>query len=404
MISAHEAEAIALRITPPIADTEAIATTDALGRILAEPVRSRLDFPHWDNSAMDGYAVRQADLAQGPAELQVIETIPAGVAPQQTVGPGQAARIFTGAMMPPGADAIAIQEDTEPAGPDRVKVLSQPAAGEFVRAKGAFCRSGDQILPAGLAIGPAELAVLAAAQCDRITVVRRPRVAVFSTGDELGTIDQPLQPGQIVDSNHYALVAFLQQMGAEPIALGVVRDDRAALTAAIKQAIAQADLVLSTGGVSVGDYDYVDAVLAELGGEIHVKSVAVRPGKPLTLATFGPKVYVGLPGNPVSALVGCWRFVAPMLRKLSGRSGPHTAQWLTARSLQDLQGAGRRETYLWGQWQITNGQLEFTLSKGSHSSGNLINLAGTTALARIPQGVSTIAAGSDIQVLLVQVS
>lgn len=404
MISAQEAEAIALRITPPIADTEAIATTDALGRILAEPVRSRLDFPHWDNSAMDGYAVRQADLAQGPAELQVIETIPAGVAPQQTVGPGQAARIFTGAMMPQGADAIAIQEDTEPAGPDRVKVLSQPAAGEFVRSKGAFCRSGDQILPAGLAIGPAELAVLAAAQCDRITVVRRPRVAVFSTGDELGTIDQPLQPGQIVDSNHYALVAFLQQMGSEPIALGVVRDDRAALTAAIEEAIAQADLVLSTGGVSVGDYDYVDAVLAELGGEIHVKSVAVRPGKPLTLATFGPKVYVGLPGNPVSALVGCWRFVAPMLRKLSGRSGSHAAQWLTARSPQDLQGAGRRETYLWGQWQITNGQLEFTLSKGSHSSGNLINLAGTTALARIPQGVSTIAAGSDIQVLLVQVS
>jgi molybdopterin molybdotransferase len=404
MISAHEAEAIALRITPPIADTEVIATTDALGRVLAEPVRSRLDFPHWDNSAMDGYAVRQADLAQGPAELQVIETIPAGVTPQQTVGPGQAARIFTGAMMPPGADAIAIQEDTEPAGPDRVKVLSQPAPGEFVRVKGSFCRSGDQILPAGLAIGPAELAVLAAAQCDRVTVVRRPRVAVFSTGDELGTIDQPLQPGQIVDSNHYALVAFLQQMGAEPIALGVVRDDRAALTAAIEQAIAQADLVLSTGGVSVGDYDYVDAVLAELGGEIHVKSVAVRPGKPLTLATFGPKVYVGLPGNPVSALVGCWRFVAPMLRKLSGRSGPHAAQWLTARSLQELQGAGRRETYLWGQWQITNGQLEFTLSKGSHSSGNLINLAGTTALARIPQGVSTIAAGSDIQVLLVQVS
>lgn len=400
MISAQEAEAIALRITPPITDTESIASVAALGRVLAEPVRSRLDFPHWDNSAMDGYAVRQADLAQGPTELQVIETIPAGVAPQQTLGPGQAARIFTGAMMPPGADAIAIQEDTEPAGPDRVKVLSQPAVGEFVRAKGMFCRSGDQILPAGLVIGPAELAVLAAAQCDRVTVVRRPRVAVFSTGDELGTIDQPLQPGQIVDSNQYALIAFLQQMGVEPIALGVVRDDRAALKAAVEQAIDQADLVLSTGGVSVGDYDYVDAVLAELGGEIHVKSVAVRPGKPLTLATFGPKVYVGLPGNPVSALVGCWRFVAPLLRKLSGRSGPHGVQWLTARSAQDLQGAGRRETYLWGSLQILEGQLVFSLAKGSHSSGNLINLAGTTALAQVPQGTSEIAAHSEIQVLL----
>ncbi|TAD80264.1 MAG: molybdopterin molybdenumtransferase MoeA [Oscillatoriales cyanobacterium] len=402
MISAQEAEAIALRITPPLTDSESIATLDALGRVLAEPVRSRLDFPHWDNSAMDGYAVRQADLAQGPAELQVIEIIPAGVAPQQTLGPGQAARIFTGAMLPLGADAIAIQEDTEPAGPDRVKVLSQPALGEFVRAKGTFCRAGDQILPAGLAIGPAELAALAAAQCDRVTVVRRPRVAVFSTGDELGTIDQPLQPGQIVDSNQYALIAFLRQMGAEPIALGVVPDDRAALKAAIAQAIAQADLVLSTGGVSVGDYDYVDAVLAELGGEIHVKSVAVRPGKPLTLATFGPKVYGGLPGNPVSALVGCWRFVAPMLRKLSGRSGPHGAQWLTARSLQDLSGAGRRETYLWGQWRVVDGQLAFTLAHGSHSSGNLINLAGTTALARIPQGVSTVAAGSEVQLLLIE--
>jgi molybdopterin molybdotransferase len=158
--------------------------------------------------------------------------------------------------------------------------------------------------------------------------------------------------------------------------------------------------VLSTGGVSVGDYDYVDAVLAELGGEIHVKSVAVRPGKPLTLATFGPKVYVGLPGNPVSALVGCWRFVAPLLRKLSGRSGPHGVQWLTARSAQDLQGAGRRETYLWGSLQIIEGQLVFSLAKGSHSSGNLINLAGTTALAQVPQGTSEIAAHSEIQVLL----
>jgi len=401
MISATEAEAIALRLAQPILEHESIATVDALDRVLAEPVRSRLDFPHWDNSAMDGYAVRHGDLGSLPVELAIVEEIPAGSAPQQTVEPGQAARIFTGAMLPPGADTIVMQEDTAAAGPGRVKILSAPEAGAFIRSRGAFCRAGDGILPAGLAIGPAELAVLAAAQCDRVSVVRRPRVAVFSTGDELGAIDQPLNPGQIVDSNQYALVAFLRQMGAEPIALGIVRDDRAALKTAIQQAIAQADLVLSTGGVSVGDYDYVDAVLAELGGELHVKSIALRPGKPLTLATVGKTLYAGLPGNPVSALVGCWRFVAPMLRKLSGRSGPHEAQWLTARSTQPLRGAGQRETYLWGQWQVVQGQIEFTPAGGSHSSGNLINLAGTTALAQIPQGIREITAGSEIRVLLI---
>ncbi|NJL20523.1 MAG: molybdopterin molybdotransferase MoeA [Leptolyngbyaceae cyanobacterium SM1_3_5] len=411
MLSAAEAEALILDRTVPLdrtRDIEILPIEKIAGRILAAPVTSKLDFPHWDNSAMDGYAVRFADVQQASAEnpiaLSVIEEIPAGFAPQKSIAPGQAARIFTGGMLPDGADTIVIQEVTERQG-DRVVILQAPQPKAFVRSKAEFYQAGAPLLPAGLQIGAQAIAVLAAAQCTEVAVYRRPRVALFSTGDELVQPHQPLAPGQIVDSNQYALSALVTAAGAERIDLGIVPDRPEALKVAIEQAISQADLVISSGGVSVGDYDYVDRILDELGAKLHVRSVAVKPGKPLTVATFTqrdrPVLYFGLPGNPVSALVSFWRFVEPALRKLSGLPEGWRPVFVQGRTVQELRSDGKRESYLWGQVRLVDGEFEFQLAGGSHSSGNLINLAATNGLAIVPIGQTQTAAGDRTLIMLV---
>lgn len=458
MLPVKQAESIILNLAQRLdgkLDAEVVDLECAAGRILASPATSNLDFPHWDNSAMDGYAVRHADVAgcsaQKPAELKIVEEIPAGYQPQRSIQQGQAARILTGAVMPSGADTVVMQEETRREG-DRVFILAAPERGAFVRHRASFYQAGKLLLSAGTQLKAPEIAVLAAAQCTQLPVYRRPRVAILSTGNELVTPDQPLQPGQLVDSNQYALAAAVAALGAEPVPLGIVPDDPATLKSAIAKAIATADVVLSTGGVSVGDYDYVEEILAALGGKIHIQSVAVKPGKPLTVATFPPNreqgstpsppllhsgrtpprprpyrtqgghpvpvptplragtlspplqhsvLYFGLPGNPVSALVTFWRFVQPALRKLSGLSHGWESVFVTARTGDDLRSNGKLETYLWGQLRLVEGAYKFNLANGSQSSGNLINLAQTNGLAVLPEGQTFISAGEPVQVLAI---
>jgi molybdopterin molybdotransferase len=409
MLPVSQAEQIILDLVRPVNATESIDLTLATGRILATAIASRLDFPHWDNSAMDGYAVKFADVRSStpkhPITLEVVEEIPAGCQPQREIQSGEAARIFTGAIVPAGADTIVMQEHTQRVQKNFVKIQIAPTARSFVRQRGEYARIGDPLLAAGTVLNPPEIAILAATGCDRVEVYRRARVAILSTGDELVTPIETLKPGQIVDSNQYALAAFVQQAGGMPICMGIVPDDRAKLTAAMSEAIASADFVLSTGGVSVGDYDYVEAILGELGGDIRVQSVAIKPGKPLTVAIFDrephPVVYFGLPGNPVSALVSCWRFVKLAIAKFSGlpESQWHP-NWIEAITTQDLTADGKRETYLWGQLVLVNGRYQFSLAGGTQSSANLINLAGTNALAMVPVDTTTIAAGSTVRVLV----
>lgn len=404
MIPVREAETIILSSIQPLQDREIVGLTAARDRILARAVTSGLDFPHDDNSAMDGYAVRFTDVADGgkPVALTLGEEIPAGAIPQKNLQPGEAARIFTGGLLPVGADTIVMQENTRVEG-DRVWIEAAPdALGAFVRRRGAFYRAGEPLLPAGSLLGPPEIAVLAAAQIVAVPVVRQPRVAILSTGDELVPPDRPLARGQIVDSNGYALAAFVEACGAVPVPIGIVRDRPEELRAAMERAIASADLVLSTGGVSVGAYDFVEELLADLGGEIRVRSVAIKPGKPLTVASFPNCLYFGLPGNPVSALASCWRFVGAALRKCSGRSQPWEPPRLRVLTLSDLKAGGKRETYLWGNLTLRDGRYRFQLAAGSHSSGNLINLAQTNALAIVPVGQTEILAGSEVEVLLQQ--
>lgn len=413
MLSAREAEAkILALVAPPQGGNgiETVALALAPGRILAEIVTSPLDVPHWDNSAMDGYAVRHEDVRQATAEcpvsLTVTETIPAGAVPQRPVGPDQAARILTGSMMPDGADTVVIQEVTQRQ-ESQVQVLEAPDPGQFVRHQGSFYRAGSPLLAPGLRLNGPEIAVLASAQYAQVAVYRQPRVAIFSTGNELVAPGTPLQLGQIVDSNQYALAALVRQAGGVPVPLGVVPDQPQALKDAIAAALTQADLILSSGGVSVGDFDYVDQILAELGATLHIRAVAVKPGKPLTVATFpggddgAQPLYFGLPGNPVSALVSFWRFVEPALRKRAGLSQGWSSLFVPATTRQLLKAGGQRETYLWGRLEGTPQGYSFELAGGSHSSGNLVNLAQTNALAVLPVGTTAIAAHQTVQVMLV---
>ena len=422
MLSVKEAESIVLNLAQPLDGQQDVETVDLLaasGRILAATVTSSLDFPYWDNSAMDGYAVRFADVencsAEKPVALDIIEEIPAGYQPQHTVQPGQAARIFTGAVMPVGADTVVMQEETRRKG-DRILVVIPPEKPQaFVRHIGAFYQAGMPLLNPGTVINASEMAVLATAQCIQVPVYRRVRVAIFSTGDELVSPDQPLSPGKLVDSNQYALTVLLTQIGFEVIRLGIVPDNQQKLTKAITQAILTADVVISTGGVSVGEYDYVDKILGDLGGQIHIRAVAIKPGKPLTVAQFKRDVknsdspmassnclYFGLPGNPVSALVCCWRFVVPALRKISGLC-PDTwgPELVRARCKVELRSQGKRETYVWGKLYLVDGVWEFEPAKGSQNSANLINLANTTGLAVLPPQKTVVLAEEFVEVLKV---
>jgi molybdopterin molybdotransferase len=405
MYSVKEAELIILAQIQPLKETEIVSLEQSFGRILAEDISSDLDFPYWDNSAMDGYAVRYEDVKDtnpdNPVTLEIIAEIPAGKAPEKTINPRQTARIFTGAMLPAGSDTIIMQENTQKKD-NQVTIFSPPEKPRaFVRQRGTFYQAGNTLLKAGITINPPEMAILATAQATQFRVFRRPKVAIFSTGDELINPDETLEKGQIVDSNRYALTAFVSSLGAIPIPFGIIKDNPNDLRNTIKNAINSSDIVLSTGGVSVGDYDYIEGILAELGGEIQISSVAIQPGKPLTIATFpNGCVYFGIPGNPVSALVSCWRFVQITLKKLSGLAD-YENKFLKVITHDTLKSKGQREVYLWGKIEIVDGIYEFKLASGQHNSANLINLGGTNALAIIPQGTTIIQAGDWLEVMLV---
>jgi molybdopterin molybdotransferase len=423
MISAIEAETrIRALICPlsqqdPASTIEGVLITQALGRILAQPVSSPMDFPHWDNSAMDGYAVRYGDVAhatpENPVTLKVIEKIAAGDHSQRLLQNGEAARIFTGSILPPGADTIVPQEGVQTQDPQMIQIKEAPSTiGAFVRHQGEYYRAGTPLLPAGIRLNASDLGVLAAAQCSQVAVYRPLRVGLLSTGNELVAADTPapLSPGQLVDSNQVALGALLQTLGVTPIALGIVPDDPLRLKATIAQSLGELDVLISSGGVSVGDYDYVEQILEDLGAHLAVRAVAVKPGKPLTVAQFalnpsGP-LYFGLPGNPVSALVSFWRFVQPALEHLSGWEQSPSDRQVTGYTTADLQGDSQRETYVWGKsiWGTDpRSQTSpappgywFTPACGSKSSGNIIHLSQVNTLAVVPLGQRSLGAGSPV--------
>jgi molybdopterin molybdotransferase len=317
VLSVDEARARVLAPLRPL-PAEVVALADAWGRVLAEPVRARLANPPADVSAMDGYALRAEDGTVG-ARLRVVGEAPAGHPFAGGVGPGEAVRLYTGSLMPDGADSVLLQEDATRDG-DGVEVGEAVRPGRHVRPRGQDFAEGDEVLAAGRRLGARDVGLAAAANRPWLTVHRRPRVALLATGDEIALPGDPVPPGGIVSSNTHALAALVRASGGEPLLLPIARDDRAALAAAARGARG-ADLLVTTGGASVGDYDLVQAALGDDGFALDFWKVAMRPGKPLVSGMLGALPVLGLPGNPVSALVCALLFLAPALARLSGLPG-----------------------------------------------------------------------------------
>ena len=308
-----------IRSTVPEPRPTVVPLADALGLVLAADVVAGEPVPPFANTAMDGYAVRAADTAGAPVRLRVVGDLPAGHAPTTAVGPGEAIRIMTGAPIPPGADAIVMVERTARDGDDGVRIEVAATAGDHIRPAGGDVHDGDEVFTAGAVLTPAHLGVLASLGMTDVPVHRRLRVGVLSTGDELREGAVVLEPGQIRDSNRPMLLALVAEAGAEPVNLGIGRDDEAAVTAAFRDAAARCDAIITSGGVSVGDYDVVKAVLDRLG-VLEWWQVAIRPAKPLAFGTIDGTPIFGLPGNPVSSHVSFELFARPALLQMMGTS------------------------------------------------------------------------------------
>ncbi|HEY3220611.1 MAG TPA: gephyrin-like molybdotransferase Glp [Gemmatimonadales bacterium] len=371
---------------------------DALDAVLAEDVTSPIDLPPWDNSAMDGYAVRSADLAASETDLEVIETIPAGQFPHKTVGKAQATRIFTGAPVPPGADTVIRQEDTAQPSNGRVTIRNTRDAKKNIRRKGEDIRQGAVVLPAGTALGPAQLGVLASIAYDAPVVHQRARVAFMGSGDEIVELEQReaiLAGTKIASSNSYTLDALIRRSAAEPVNLGIARDSKESLREHLRGAAgARADLLVTTAGVSVGEHDLVREVLQELGGELKLWRVGMRPGAPVGFGLLRGIPWIGLPGNPVSTMVTFELFVRPAIRRLQGHALPFR-RTVPVTVGEPITLGPKLRHYL--RAIVEEGEARLT---GPQGSGILTSMARANALLIVPADMPAVPAGTTLQALI----
>lgn len=382
----------------PLASEEA-ALLDAAGRVLAADLVAPRDLPPWDNSQMDGYAVRAADLG-ADARLEVVETVLAGQTATRAVGPGQAIRIMTGAPMPKGADTVVPVESTTTAERrDAMRLTAKPPQrGDFVRRAGEDVRGGTVAIAKGTLLTPAALGVAASLGLARVHVVRRPVVAILATGDELVDPGTEAGPDRIYASSSVALAAAVRRAGGEPRYAGIAADTREALRAKLTEALAGADILLTTGGVSVGEADHVREVLAELGVEMRFWRVAQKPGFPLLFGTLRNTLVFGLPGNPVSTLVSWEIYVQPAMLALQGRR--RVFQPVIEAALEEpVRGGGSRHQFLRAIVRRENG-VASVRTTGSQSSGVLTSLLLGNALILVPPGSANLERGDIVKVQL----
>jgi len=402
MLTVPEASARILEHIAPLA-IERVPLLDALGMVLAEPVRAPMTLPAWDNSAMDGYAVRGSDIdaasADHPVSLRVLETVAAGRFATQPVGDGEAIRIMTGAPIPDGADTVVRVEDTD-GGTVRVLVTNARDARRNVRPRGEDFCEGDSLLDRGAPLGAAQLGVLASIGRSTVDVYRRPRVAIMGSGDELVDVDgfhEVLAGRKIVSTNGYTLQALVRDAGGEPVNLGVATDDPASLKNHLQRA-GGCDLVLTSAGVSVGEFDYTREVVQALGAEMKFWRVRMRPGAPLGFGLLGSAPWIGLPGNPVSAMVTFELFVRPVLRRMLG----HTRLFRRPVPvvLEERVTIGARLTHFLRAIVSTgNGGLVTARLTGPQGSGILTSMSRANALLVVPEDRPVVEAGETLHAL-----
>jgi len=377
--------------------TENVSFIEAHGRILREDIFATYDVPQGDNTAMDGYAVRASDIANPPVRLRVIEDLPAGAIATKKLEAGTAIRIMTGALLPEGADTVAHVEITD-AGSDVVTVKESLKRGTNVRYRGEDMHAGDMVLRAGTPIGAGEIGVLAGVQKTVVRVGRRPAVAIISTGDEIVDVYEPRPFGKVVNSNSYSLACLVREAGAIPRMIGIVEDTLDATMAAIESA-AESEFIISTGGVSVGAYDFVKDALDALGAETKFWQVAMKPGKPVVLSRLRDRLYFGLPGNPVSCMVSFHLFIAPALRKAMGQSTNLLPPIIRTRVSDALKSRGDRRNYLRVRVVAENGEL-VSHAMPSQGSGVSTSMVQANGLAIAEKGVTRIEASSIVDTVL----
>ena len=401
-LSVAEASAHMLAGATALGD-ETIDLRDALGRVLARDVVSPVSLPLWDNASMDGFAVRAADVTgatpAAPVRLRVVETIAAGRHGTRAVGPREAARIMTGAPLPEGADCVVRVEDTSSSA-DAVDVRDDRDAGANVRAAGEDVRKGAAVVRAGVTLTSAHVGVLASVGCSRPVVHRRPRVALVATGDELVALDdfeEVLAGRRIVSSNSYSLEAAVSAAGGEAVSLGIAPDDPAKL-AELLRAADGCDLVVTSGGVSVGDFDYTRTVVTELGGALSLWRVRMRPGAPIGFGRLFGVPWLGLPGNPVSALVTFELFGRPLLRTLAGSTRPHRRAIQVVTDEEIILRAPLTHFLRCVVLDGADGALHARLT-GAQSSGMLTSMSTADALLVVPPEPATVAAGTTLRAI-----
>ncbi len=404
MISVDEALETILQRFDPL-EPESVDILDALGRVLSEDIHSEVDIPPFDNSAMDGYAIRAMDTQgatkENPARLRVVGNLGAGHTTDESVKSGTAIRIMTGAPLPRGADTVVRFEETSEyltgewdLGRD-VEIYNEVPLGEHVRPHGEDIRSGELVLEKGTVLRAQEIGVLASLGRAHCTVIRRPRVAILATGDELVGIDEEVGPGKIRNSNEYSNAALVARYGGIPVRLGIARDTVDELKAKIAEGLdAGVDLFLTSAGVSVGDYDVVKDVLG-MEGQMHFWQVRMKPGKPLAFGEVRGVPLIGLPGNPVSAMVSFEQFVRPALLKMLGRS---KCEKPTVQAIADHEiEAGKRRDFLRAVVERRDDGYHASVVSGSRGSGVLTSMVKANALLVIPEDVTRVRAGEKVE-------
>jgi molybdopterin molybdotransferase len=399
MISVDKALEQILDVINPL-QLEKVTILQTLNRVLGEDITSDSNIPPLANSAMDGYALRFEDTLgaarEKPAILNVIDDVPAGRVSEKTVEPGQAIRIMTGAPIPAGADAVTRVEDTEKDG-DRVRVFVPAKKGLDIRPASEDVKKGELVIPKGKVIRPAEIGMLAALNRSSVAVYGRPRVAVLSTGDELVDIGGELAPGMIMNSNSYSLAAQVAECGAVPLRLGIARDKRDDLILKF-EAAKGADLIITSGGVSVGDYDLVKDVMGELGA-MRFWKIAMRPGRPLAFGMIWGVPVFGLPGNPVSVMVSFEQFVRPAILKMSGCTKLFRPA-VKAVLKEDLQKNTALRHFLRAVVELKEGKY-YAVTTGEQGSGILKSMVMANGLIVFPEGVTSLKAGDEVTVQLI---
>ncbi len=385
--------------------SEPCLAEESYRRILAMDIHSPLRLPPFDNSEMDGFAVHSSDLngatKNTPITLPVAFDIPAGVSVEMELPSGKAARIFTGAPLPRGADAVVIVEDTDQFSAARteklpavVKIFHEVARGENCRLAGTDLEAGKIVLNKGKTLLPQDVGLLVSLGVRQVQVMSKAHIALFSSGDELLAPDEALQPGKIYDSNHYMLKGMLEAAGAEVQYLGIARDNPESVIATLDRALATPpDLIISSAGVSVGVFDYVQQVITQ-HGNLSFWRVNMRPGKPVVFGNYKGIPFLGMPGNPVSSYIGCLVFGLPIIRKLHGQP-PFTQKYVKAILTEPLESADGRESYYRGMLFEENGVMKASLVE-HQGSGNLYSLVRANALLIVPAGVRSLPAGSEI--------